>query len=262
MDRPDGETHVRRRVLRRVNALGPVRRRSPMLFVAVGSRLPRAFVDRAAGPGEPGRTAEEFVGRRLVVACGWSLAALIMSGADVRGLATAAIAGAAGWRLPALRTERAAAARRAAVLSSLPDILDLLAACAKAGASIRRSFELAAEHDRGPLGDAMRKAVRALDHGEPAAAAYANLAATTAVPEVATVAATLRRCERLGTSVAQTLTTLAEDMRARRRLAGEEQARRLPVRVLFPVVLCFLPAFVLLTIAPVLIVALRGFRGT
>ncbi len=160
-----------------------------------------------------------------------------------------------------MKIQRRSAARRSAVLASLPDTLELLAACAKAGSSIRQSFELAAEHDPGPLGEAMRQAVRAIEHGAPARAVYLDLAERTGVPELNTVAATLRRCESLGTSVAGTLAALAADMRDRRRSRADEEARRLPVRVLFPVVLCFLPAFVLLTIAPVLVVALRGFRG-
>ena len=71
---------------------------------------------------------------------------------------------------------------------------------------------------------------------------------------------TLRRAEILGLPVAVTLADLAREMRERRRASAEEEARGAPVKVLFPIVVCFLPAFMLLTIAPVVIVALRGFR--
>ena len=48
--------------------------------------------------------------------------------------------------------------------------------------------------------------------------------------------------------------------RLARQIRAEEAARRVPVRLLFPLVLCVLPAFALLTVAPLLAGALRSLR--
>jgi pilus assembly protein TadC len=49
------------------------------------------------------------------------------------------------------------------------------------------------------------------------------------------------------------LDRVSVDCRLRRRRAAEEAARRLPVTLLFPLVLTTLPAFALLTIVPLLV---------
>ena len=66
--------------------------------------------------------------------------------------------------------------------------------------------------------------------------------------------------ERYGTPLLPALDRVAVDARARRRVAADEAARRVPVKLLFPLVLCILPAFALLTVVPLLAGALRSLR--
>jgi tight adherence protein C len=94
----------------------------------------------------------------------------------------------------------------------------------------------------------------------PRAAAYELLAQTAPAPEVRSLVRALRRAERYGTPVAPVLVAQAREARARRRTDADEAARAAPVKMLFPLVLCFLPAFVLLTVAPIVLTALRSFR--
>ena len=68
--------------------------------------------------------------------------------------------------------------------------------------------------------------------------------------------------DREGLPLAPVLDRLAADARSSRRRLGEAAARRLPVRLSFPLVACTLPAFVLLAIAPAVIGALSTLRGT
>jgi tight adherence protein C len=102
--------------------------------------------------------------------------------------------------------------------------------------------------------------VRGLDGGMSRAAAYELLARTAAASEVRTLVRALGRAERYGTPVAPVLVAQARESRARRRTEADEAARAAPVKMLFPLVLCFLPAFVLLTVAPIVLTALRSFQ--
>lgn len=241
------------RRLRRVDAMRPVPSpRSGAVLAAIGRRMPASMRRNAA---------DTVLGTKAIAATLGAAGGLLMS-SGTRAAFSAAILAAGGWRWPELRAARRSEARRRRVLDALPDVLDLLAACVRAGSSVERALVIAAGREHGPLGDAMRAAVGALEHGIAKDEAYRILRDRAGVPEVGAVVAALRRAERLGTSLAGTLDALSADMRDRRRARAEERARAAPVRMLFPVVVCFLPAFVILTIAPVLIVAVRGFRGT
>ena len=77
-------------------------------------------------------------------------------------------------------------------------------------------------------------------------------AAPTLVPLVALLSAAVVD----GTPVVAPLARLAEEQRQVRRRAAEVRARQVPVRLLFPLVLCTLPAFALLTVVPPVVVAL------
>ena len=72
--------------------------------------------------------------------------------------------------------------------------------------------------------------------------------------------AALVASERYGAPLADALVVLAAEARADRRRRAEEAARRVPVQLLFPLVLCVLPAFVLLTLAPLLAGAFGSLR--
>ena len=80
-------------------------------------------------------------------------------------------------------------------------------------------------------------------------------------PEIVRVLDVLRRAEHDGASLQLQLEFLVRDLRRHRANALDEAAQRLTVSMLFPLVLCILPAFVLLAVAPLLVEALRGLPG-
>lgn len=243
----------RRRLLRRMPLAQPVARprpNRPGLALLVGARLPVRL--RRDDPRRAGRKA-------LLAACG------LIAGAATAPLPAAFAAGpllaGCGWRLPDLADARRERARDAATLAALPDALDLLAVCVLGGMGIDPALRLVAPRTPGPLGEALRAAIVALDVGMPRRAAYGELARVAGAEEVRRVVAALERAERFGASVADALAVQANEIRDRRRVRAEERALGAPVRMLFPLALCFLPAFVLLTVAPALLVALRSFQG-
>ncbi|HXF71379.1 MAG TPA: type II secretion system F family protein, partial [Actinomycetota bacterium] len=68
----------------------------------------------------------------------------------------------------------------------------------------------------------------------------------------------LARTERLGTSLARACVELSDRVRAARRAEAAARARRAPVLMLFPLVFLILPAFLLLTVVPVLLTTVRS----
>ncbi|HET9442168.1 MAG TPA: type II secretion system F family protein, partial [Acidimicrobiales bacterium] len=72
--------------------------------------------------------------------------------------------------------------------------------------------------------------------------------------------AALVDAERYGAPLAAALDRVADAARLARQRAAEEEARRVPVKLLFPLVACILPAFGLLTVAPLIAGGLRAVR--
>jgi len=91
--------------------------------------------------------------------------------------------------------------------------------------------------------------------GSPLAEALDDLAARE--PPLRAVAEALAVAERTGAPTAELLARLADEERAALRRRAEAHARRVPVRLLFPLVFLVLPAFGLLTVVPALLAGLR-----
>jgi tight adherence protein C len=124
--------------------------------------------------------------------------------------------------------------------------------------NVERALREVVHGTPGPLGHAIEEGLRCLDAGMPRARAYERIASSARSEEVATLTTALARAERFGGSITDTLTAYARDLRSRVRAAAETDARTAPVKLVFPLALCFLPAFVLLTIVPIALSALRA----
>lgn len=160
---------------------------------------------------------------------------------------------------PSVRGRRARLRDAATVVAELPDVIDLFALAIGAGRNV--ALALAAVASRAPPAwqPALRHAADRVSSGDRLGDALAGL--TTALGEAARPLATaLAASARYGTPLLPALERLALDARSERRRRAEEAARRLPVTLLFPLVLCVLPAFGLLTLAPALAGALRTLR--
>jgi tight adherence protein C len=215
----------------------------------------RALV-QATGGDEP--EADRVMGTKGLAAFAGMAAAATMwrSGGAGRLLLATVLAG-AGFALPNFLLGRRLAAVRAAAAASAPDLLDAVAVCVTAGLSPRTSLDRAAAVVRGPLAKELEEARRQVTLGTPWRAALRGVSDRTGLPELRRLSLTLDRSERLGSPVADQLRRLARDVRDERRLRAEERARRAPVVMLFPLVLCILPAFVLAAVVPAMLVAAR-----
>jgi tight adherence protein C len=174
------------------------------------------------------------------------------------GLLTAPVLALAGWRLPGFLDARVSARERAALVASVPELLDVVAVAVTAGLSPRLALDRAAGAMPGPLGDALAAIRRDVDLGGTWTASLRQAAERLDAPELRRLAVVMDQGRRLGAPVAERVRTLARDVRAERRARREERARRAPVAMLFPLVFLILPAFVLAAVVPAVLVAVRG----
>lgn len=152
---------------------------------------------------------------------------------------------------------RPSSALRAEVRSmrvDLPFAADLLAAALRAGATPDLAVACVAECLDGPLAGRLATVARALRLGTPAAEAWSYLGQT---PEACRIAQAAVRSQHSGAALAGSLVRVADDLRSDLLVGVEAAARRAGVMVVLPLGLCFLPAFVLAGLVPV-IVAMVG----
>ncbi|MGW4940534.1 type II secretion system F family protein [Actinoplanes sp. NPDC004185] len=141
------------------------------------------------------------------------------------------------------------AARQRAV-EDLPLGADLLAAVLRAGAPVDRAVSAVADALGGPLGERLDRVGRSLRLGAEPPEAWAHLAG---VPGADRLVAAAVRSSASGGALAGALTRLADDLRGDRSVAVEAAAHRAGVLIVLPLGLCFLPAFVLAGLVPVVV---------
>jgi tight adherence protein C len=144
-----------------------------------------------------------------------------------------------------------------AVTTVLPDVVDLLALATGAGVALPIAHPLVAARVPGPVGEALHAAAVAAGAGE--ARADALVRALTPLGDGARrLADVLADHLRYGLPLGPGLDRLGAELRLHRRRRAEQAARRVPVRLLGPLVACVLPAFALLTVVPLLAASLRA----
>jgi tight adherence protein C len=186
--------------------------------------------------------------------------ALVVAALALPVLPPAAVpAGLVVWALPALSGRRRERRRLARIAADLPDVVDLLVLAVGAGLTVRLAVAAVARRAPGPLGAELARAGQEADLGRRLADALDDLPARAGEATRPLVAA-LVASERYGASLGAGLERLAHEVRADRRRRAEEAARKVPVKLLFPLVSCTLPAFGLLTVAPLIASAVQSLR--
>ena len=150
---------------------------------------------------------------------------------------------------------RAARARRLRLVRDLPGALDLLGGCLAAGLPVRLATEAVVEVLDGPVAEELGAVVRRAQLGASDAEAWQPLRQHA---QLGGLAADVARAAESGTMLVPALIEHAREARARRRAALEVAARAVGVRSVVPMMLCFIPAFLLLGIVPTVVSAFRN----
>jgi tight adherence protein C len=155
------------------------------------------------------------------------------------------------------RRRRTRRERLRAVRHALPDLVDLLRLATTAGLSLPLAHPLVAVHVAGPVGPALLRADALASRGRPRADALLEVLAPFGDRALA-LGHALSDHLRYGVPLLPALERLGLELRLDRRRAAELEARRVPVRLLGPLVTCVLPAFALLTVVPLLAASLEA----
>lgn len=215
-------------------------------------RLSRATMTRLDRSGTDWSARQVVASKALVAATALLAVSAVVS--PVLGAAVALIA----WRVPDLALARLARRALAAADREIPVLLDLLAVATSAGLPPQLAFRRAVEAATGPLAVELRSVLDASDLGARWRDELIVVGDRLALPDLQRLLGALARTDSLGSSLAEEVGHLASDVREVRRAAAAQRARTAPVKMLFPLVFLVLPAFLLLTVVPVLLTTVRS----
>jgi tight adherence protein C len=170
------------------------------------------------------------------------------------------VSGAVGFFFPKLYIARRIAKRQREAQDGFPDALDTLLVCVEAGLSLAAAIDrVASEIGQAypVLGDQFKLLALEINAGKTREVALRNMADRIGIDEVYSLVTLLLQSEALGTSIAQALRVYAQEMRAKRLVRAEERANKLPVKIVFPLAFCVLPALVSVIMTPLIIRILR-----
>lgn len=224
----------------------------------IAHRLRRVVPAPSRAPGPVARTRGQPTRRAVAAATGLGVAlSVAFTLGGLGGAATGATAGVVVDRVVSRLPNDAARARRAHLLVDLPLGLDLVAACLVAGAPLVRALEVTSQAVGGPLGDELAVVARALRLGGSPQQACARLRSPDAPSALAAVARAFGRADESGSRLATQLLALADRERDAAHGRALDAARRVGVAAVAPLGACFLPAFVVLGVVPVVVGAAR-----
>ena len=132
----------------------------------------------------------------------------------------------------------------------LADTIDLLTISVEAGLAFDAALLHARRSMKGPLSEEIGRMLHEMQLGIKRSEAIRNLSARTNVQELRSFALAMVQADVFGVSVANVLRSQSQELRTKRRQRAEERAMKTPVKLLFPMIGCILPALLVLVVGP------------
>ena len=220
--------------------------------------VPRPLVDglevnlvQAGHPG--GLDLARILGVKVLLGLTGS-AALVLLGHPVLGV----IAGVVLFFAPDYWVLSVRDERQASIRADAADVIDQLTICVEAGLGFDAALARVASTTEGPLTEELKRTLADIGAGVPRSRALRALADRTQIVEIRQFVTALLQAQKHGVSLAETLRVQSAELRLKRTQRTEERAAKLTVKMIFPIIACFLPVFMIITLVPALISIFRA----
>ncbi|MHA7306320.1 type II secretion system F family protein [Arthrobacter sp. TMN-49] len=143
--------------------------------------------------------------------------------------------------------------RQKSMQLELPDTLDQMLIAVEAGLGFEGAMARAAANGKGPMAEELKRTLQDMQMGRPRRDSYQAMASRSTVPELKSFVRAVIQAEIYGISIAKVLRVQASQLRIKRRQRAEEKAMKLPVLVLFPLLLFIFPTLFIIIMGPAVI---------
>ncbi len=198
-----------------------------------------------------------YIALRFLLAGGFLLGGIFLAAffgvSPVHRLLVLVAMGLSGWMLPFLVVRHRVRRRQSEVQRTLPDALDLMVVCVEAGLGLNQALvRVADEMERvsPTLSEELTLVGLELRAGTPREEALRHLGERTGLPDVRAFVSMLIQTDRFGTSIAEALRIHADELRTKRRQRAEEEAAKLTVKLVLPIVFFIFPSIFIVILGP------------
>ena len=213
----------------------------------------------------PGWTVDKVTSLKvvgLVVTLVLALVGTLLMGT---GLATALAlctpAAVVGFCAPNMYLYQKAHDRSDQLQKALPDALDLLTISVESGLGFDAALAQVARNTDGALADELARVLQEMQIGMGRGAALRAFGDRTKVVEVKGFVSAMVQADALGIPVAQVLRVQSREIRTKRRQRAEEQAQKVAIKILVPLIFCILPCLFIAVLGPAGLAMLQAFNG-
>ena len=210
-----------------------------------------------------GLDAEKFLAIKAGTAVAAAVIVLLFGGlgpaALGRSILGAVIFATLGFYAPDLWLRSRIASRQLEIRRTLPDMLDMLTISVEAGMGFDAAVAKITGSRPGALSEEFARMLQEIQAGVSRRDAMRHMGERTDVPELKTFIMSMIQADVFGVSVSNVLRTQSRDMRVKRRQFAEEMAQKAPVKLVFPLILCILPATIIVVAGPAIIAIGQAF---
>ncbi|GAP60562.1 type II secretion system protein [Arthrobacter sp. Hiyo1] len=167
-----------------------------------------------------------------------------------------------GYFIPDLMLYSKGQERQKAMQLELANTMDQMLISVEAGLGFEGAMARAGENGKGPLAEELVRTLQDMQVGRSRRESYLALAERTNIPELRSFVQAVIQADTYGIAISRVLRVQAKVMRVKRRQRAEEKAMKLPVMVLFPLLLFIFPVLFIAILGPAIINAIATFsRG-
>ena len=223
----------------------------------------RAWITgKLAAAGKPGSVSlAALLTRKVMFAViGAMVGVLMFSRGPQQGLLWLVGATIAGFFVPDLLVVSDAQKRDQQMEMGLPDAIDLLNLCVESGLSFENGISRVSISLTGPVAEEFGALMAEIQLGKSRVDAMTELAERTRSKGLQRFLSALLQVDRLGVPISGVLAEQAQEMRAVRKDRAREQGQKVTVKILMPLMLCFLPAMFIIVLGPAMVQLVKSIN--
>ncbi|TJY71522.1 type II secretion system F family protein [Arthrobacter sp. CAU 1506] len=201
-----------------------------------------------------------IVGKPLLALAGFGFGVFVFSKNPSAGMAFFTLGlTVLGYFGPDLMIYNSGIKRQQAIELELPNTLDQMLIAVEAGLGFEAAMARTAENGKGPLAEEFMRTLQDIQVGRSRGEAYQAMAERSTVQDLKSFVRAVVQADKYGIGLATVLRTQANQMRVKRRQRAEEKAMKIPVKVIFPLILFIFPVLFIVIMGPAAIRLMDAF---